>query len=59
MMRRFVGTVGLAVAWSMVVFAGVTIGWVLLGAATIGILGTIGIEPPRWRRAPAVDPSYI
>lgn len=58
MKRRFIGTVCLAAAWSMVVFAGVTLGWVLLGAAFIGILGTIGLEPPRLRRAPVVEPTF-
>lgn len=57
MKRRFIGTLGLAVAWSMVALAGVTMGWVLLGAALIGILGTIGLEPPRRRRIVAVDLS--
>lgn len=59
MKRRFIGTVCLAAAWSMVVFAGLSLGWILLGAALIGILGTIGLEPPRLRPAPVADPSLI
>ncbi|HSK06297.1 MAG TPA: hypothetical protein VK990_02170 [Acidimicrobiia bacterium] len=59
MKRRFFGTLGLAVAWSAVALAGVTLGWVLLGAALIGILGTIGLEPPRRRRVVAVELSYV
>lgn len=59
MKRRFVGTLGLAVAWSMVALAGVAMGWVLLGAALIGLLGTIGLEPPRRRRMVAVELHYV
>ena len=59
MRRRFIGTVCLAAAWSTVVFAGLSLGWILLGAAFIGILGTIGLEPPRLRRVPVADPSLI
>ena len=59
MMDRFIGTVGFAVAWSMVAFAGVTMGWVLLGAALIGILGTIGVEPPRRRPVVVADLTYV
>jgi hypothetical protein len=43
----------------MVAVAGLGLGWVLLGAALIGILGTIGVEPPRLRRAPVADPNFI
>jgi hypothetical protein len=43
----------------MVAIAGLGLGWVLLGAAFIGILGTIGVEPPRSRRAPVADPTFI
>ena len=59
MKRRFFGTLGLAVAWSMVALAGVTMGWVLLGAALIGLLGTIGLEPPRRRRMVAAELHYV
>jgi hypothetical protein len=59
MKRRFIATLGLAVAWSMVALAGVTMGWVLLGAALIGTLGTIGLEPPRRRRMVAVELSCV
>ena len=59
MKRKFFGTLGLAVAWSMVALAGVTMGWVLLGAALIGLLGTIGLEPPRRRRMVAVELHYV
>jgi hypothetical protein len=59
MKRRFVVTLGLAVAWSMVALAGVTMGWVLIGAALIGLLGTIGLEPPRRRRMVAVELHYV
>lgn len=58
MVKRFIGTVGLAIAWSTIALAGVTMGWVLLGAACIGLLGTVGLEPPhRGRTAP--DPVPI
>ena len=59
MKRRFIGTVSLAAVWSMVAVAGLGLGWVLFGAALIGILGTIGVEPPRLRRAPVADPTFI
>ncbi|HSJ83601.1 MAG TPA: hypothetical protein VLA91_07255 [Acidimicrobiia bacterium] len=59
MKRRFIGTVCLAAVWSMVAVAGLGLAWVLLGAALIGILGTIGVEPPRLRRAPVADPTFI
>jgi hypothetical protein len=59
MKRRLIGTLGLPVAWSMVALAGVTMGWVLLGAALIGILGTIGVEPPRRRRMVVVELSHV
>ena len=59
MKRRFVVTLGLAVAWSMVALAGVTMGWVLIGAALIGLLGTTGLEPPRRRRMVAVELHYV
>lgn len=59
MKRRLVGTLGLAVAWSMVALAGVAMGWILLGAALIGILGTIGLEPPRRRRMVVVELSPV
>jgi hypothetical protein len=59
MQGRSFGTVCLAAAWSMVVFTGLTLGWIHLGAAFIGILGTIGLEPPRLRPAPAARPSLI
>jgi hypothetical protein len=56
MVHRFIGIVGLAVAWSTAASAGLPLGWVVLGAAVIGILGTIGIEPPRRRqRVPVAD----
>jgi hypothetical protein len=43
----------------MVASAGVTMGWVLLGAALIGILGTIGLEPPRRRPVVVADLTYV
>jgi hypothetical protein len=57
--RRFIGTVCLAAVWSIVAIAGLSLGLVLLGAAVIGMLGTIGIEPPRLRRATVADPTFI
>jgi hypothetical protein len=43
----------------MVVFTGLTLGCILLGAAFIGILGTIGLQPLRLRPAPVAGPSLI
>lgn len=47
LVKRFVATIGIAVAWSTVSLAGLSLGWVLFGAACIGILATVGAEPPR------------
>ncbi|MGH8870761.1 MAG: hypothetical protein ACRDWS_02155 [Acidimicrobiia bacterium] len=60
MTKRFIATVALAVAWSTVSIAFFSLGPVLLGAAMIGILGTIGVEPPRRRpRSDEIEPVYV
>lgn len=59
MVKRFLATVALAVVWSTVSISFLALGPVLLGAAMIGILGTIGVEPPRRRpRSEELEPVF-
>lgn len=50
LLRRFVAAIALAVVWSTVSLAGLDLVWVLVGAGCIGILATVGAEPPRRKR---------
>ena len=46
--RRLALTIAAAVSWSVpAALFGLPLGLILLGAALIGILATIGVEPPR------------
>lgn len=46
MIKRFFLVIGAAVVWSTVIMLGLTMGWTLVGAGLIGILGTVGCHPP-------------
>jgi hypothetical protein len=49
MIRRLALAMIAGAVWSVpaALLLGLTLGWILLGAAVIGILATIGVEPPR------------
>ena len=49
--RRFVLAMVAGAAWAIpAALLGLDLGLILLGAAAIGILATVGVEPPRWIR---------
>lgn len=53
MTRRLVAAMTVGALWALAAtVAGTDLEWVLLGAAVIGMLFTVGIEPPRrrWHR---------
>lgn len=47
--RRFLFALAIAAVWAISIFWQ-PLAWVLLGAGIIGILGSIGLEPPSLRR---------